>query len=187
METLTDKFTDKELLEPEKLAVETDPLFLVEGGFLTIKTKSGELVRLKLNTIQRMVLDKIKSIMKRGKAVRLWILKARQTGISTLIEAVVYAFTSQKEAVNSLVVADDIDGANYIFGMQKLFQEALDPHLKPVPKHSNEKKMEFEGLHSQILIDTSENVNAGRKYTFRSVHLSEVAYFKDLSGLMLGL
>ena len=187
METLTDKFTDKELLEAEKLAVETDPLFLVEGGFLTIKTKSGELVRLKLNTIQRMVLDKIKSIMKRGKAVRLWILKARQTGISTLIEAVVYAFTSQKEAVNSLVVADDIDGANYIFGMQKLFQEALDPHLKPVPKHSNEKKMEFEGLHSQILIDTSENVNAGRKYTFRSVHLSEVAYFKDLSGLMLGL
>ena len=44
METLTDKFTDKELLEAEKLAVETDPLFLVEGGFLTIKTKSGELV-----------------------------------------------------------------------------------------------------------------------------------------------
>ncbi|HDZ25918.1 MAG TPA: hypothetical protein ENH65_05335 [Candidatus Aminicenantes bacterium] len=154
---------------------------------MTIKTKAGELVKFKLNVIQKMVLEKIKSIQAKGKPVRLWILKARQTGISTEIQSIIYAYTSQGEATNSLVVADDIDGANYIFSMQKLFHEILEPHLKPDIKHSNEKKLEFDRIHSQILIETSENLRAGRKYTFRYVHLSEVAYFKDLKALMLGL
>jgi len=179
--------TDREILEAEKVVIEDNPFVLVEGEFLTIKTKSGDLVKFKPNTIQRKVLNKIKEIIAKNKPIRLWILKARQTGISTLIEALIYAFTSQRQATNSLVVADDIDGANYIFGMQKLYQEMLDNHLKPMPKHSNEKKLEFEGIHSQILIDTSENLNAGRKFTFRAVHLSEVAFFKDLRALMLGL
>jgi len=186
IETLTELST-KDLYEAEKLSIEKTPLFLVEGNFLTIKTKSGKITKLRLNSIQKMVLDKIKAIMDKGRPVRLWILKARQTGISTLIEAIIYAFTSQKDATNSLVVADDIDGANYIFSMQKFFQEMLDDHLKPALKHSNEKKLEFDNIHSQVLIDTSDNLNAGRKYTFRAVHLSEVAYFKDLKGLMLGL
>ncbi|KKM73263.1 hypothetical protein LCGC14_1412320, partial [marine sediment metagenome] len=177
----------KDIEQEETLIAKEKPLFIVEKEFLTIKTKAGELVKFKLNVIQKMVLAKIKDIMAKGKPVRLWILKARQTGISTLIEAIVYAYTSQGEATNSLVVADDIDGANYIFSMQKLFQEVLETHLKPEIKHSNEKKLEFEGIHSQILIETSENLRAGRKYTFRYVHLSEVAFFKDLKALMLGL
>lgn len=183
MQTLT----DKEIYESEHLLIDENPIRLIENKFLTIKTKKGELLKFTLNTVQKLVLDKIKSIMAKGKPVRLWILKARQTGISTLIEAIVYAYTSQREATNSLVIADDVDGANYIFSMQKLFQEALEDHLKPTPKHSNEKKLEFDKIHSQILIDTAENLSAGRKYTFRNVHLSEVAYFKDLKTLMLGL
>ena len=179
--------TEVELKDAEKTLVQSNPINLVEGSFLTIKTKAGELVKLKLNTVQKKVLAKIKELLAKGKPIRLWILKARQTGISTLIEALVYAFTSQNEATNSLVIADDIDGSNYIFGMQKLFQETLDAHLKPNPKHSNEKKLEFDGIHSQILIDTSDNLNAGRKFTFRFVHLSEVAFFRDLGTLMLGL
>ena len=181
------ELTAKQVLEIERDAFLIDPLLLVETEYLTIKTKAGELVKFKLNRIQQKVLAKIRSIMAKNKPVRLWILKARQTGISTLVEAIIYAFTSQRKATNSLVVADDIDGANYIFGMQKLFQETLYNHLKPQIKHSNEKKLEFEKTHSQVLIDTSDNLNAGRKFTFRTVHLSEVAYFKDLRSLMLGL
>lgn len=177
----------KELNEAERMVCEEDPFRLVEGGFLTIKTKAGEMVELSLNEVQKKVLGKVKERWLSGKPVRMWILKARQTGISTLVEALVYAFTSMKNAVNSLVVADDVDGANYIFSMQKLFHEKLGSHLKPDIKHSNEKKLEFESTHSQVLIDTAENLKAGRKYTFRAVHLSEVAYFRDLEQLMLGL
>jgi len=186
IETLA-TISDKDLFELEKLSVEKDPLFLVEGGFLTIKTKLGEIHKLKLNKVQSIVLDRIKNCFRHNKPVRLWILKARQTGISTLVEAIVYAFTSQKEATNSLVISKDIDSSNYLFGMQKMFQETLDTHLKPEIKHSNEKKLEFEKIHSQVLIDTHDNLDAGRSYTFRLVHLSECSKYRDLSELLLGI
>jgi hypothetical protein len=185
--TLLDKMSDKDLQLTEKSILMDDPLLLVEGEYLTIRTKGGELLPLKLNTVQRRLLKRIRELVALKKPIRIWCLKARQTGISTLIEAIEYAITSQREAVTSLVVADDIDGANYLFGMQKLFQEMLQEHLRPVPKHSNEKKLEFSEIHSQILIDTSDNLSAGRKFTFRFVHLSEVSRFRDLKTLMLGI
>ena len=184
---LTKPLSDQDLKKIEKFAISENPLFLVEEKYLTIKTKAGELKRLELNTVQKRLLAKIRDIERRGKPVRLWVLKARQAGISTLIEAILYADTSQREATNSLVLADDIDGANYLFGMQKLFHERLYPHLRPQIKHSNEKKLEFEHIHSQVLIDTADNLKAGRKYTFRKVHLSEVAFYRNLKILMLGL
>src|SRR3990167_1125312 len=140
-----------------------------------------------LNTVQKMVLSRIKACIAKGKPIRIWILKARQTGISTLIEAIVYAFTSQREAVNSLVISKDIDSSNYLFGMQKMFQETLEGSLKPEIRHSNEKKLEFEAIHSQVLIDTHDNLDAGRSYTFRLVHLSECSKYRDLAMLLLGI
>ena len=179
--------TEQEYKKTERDAIIQYPLFLVEDRFLTIKTKAGDMVKLELNTVQKKVLAKIKQMLKKGKPIRLWLLKARQAGISTLIEAIIYAFTSQNRATNSLVVSNDIDGANYIFSMQKLFQEKLESHLKPEIKHSNEKKLEFDSIHSQILIDTSDILKAGRSYTFRLVHLSETAFYRDLKTLMIGL
>src|SRR3990167_4774671 len=188
METLTDKFTDKELLEAEKLAVETDPLFLVEGGFLTIKTKREGVIKLKPNSVQRKFIEKVRECLKLKKPIRMLVLKARQMGISTIIEAIIYAFTSNKKGINSCVVADDLDGANYIFEMQKLFQEYLDKHLAPEITYSNEKKLSFAGINSQILIDTSENANVGRKYTFQMVHGTEAARWKkSLEEIMSGI
>lgn len=181
------ELTDIDLLKAEKAMILDDPLLLVEEGYLMIKTKAGEIVPLKMNEIQKRLMKRIRELLVLGRPIRIWILKARQTGISTLVEAIGYAIASQSKAVNSIVIADDIDGANYLFGMQKLFQETLAAHLKPEPKHSNEKKLEFEATHSQILIDTSENLSAGRKYTFRFVHLSEVSRFRDLKTLMLGI
>ena len=178
---------DSDLLKAEKSMIMDTPLFLLEEGYLTIKTKSGMLERLKLNSVQGRFLELVKRLMIEGKPVRVWVLKARQTGLSTVGMAIQYAMASQNEAVNALVVADDVDGANYLFSMQKLYHEKLGEHLKPKVKHSNEKKLEFEEIHSQILIDTSENLSAGRKYTFRLVHLSECSRFKDLKTLMLGI
>ncbi len=181
------KMTTKEIFEAEKLVSEKTPLFLVEKEFLTIKTKSGQLIHFKLNSVQVIILNKIKELLKSGKPVRLWILKARQAGVSTLIESILYAYTSQGEGINSSVISHDLDSSNYLFEMQKLYHERMDEHLKPKIKHSNEKKLEFDKIHSQILIDTADNKKAGRSYTFRMVHLSECAFFPDLQGLLTGL
>lgn len=181
------EYTDQDLLQDEAMLVKDNPLALVEKDFLTIKTKDGDLVKLHLNSVQKIVFAIISSLYGK-KPVRLLVLKARQMGVSTLIQAIVYALTSLKKAINSYVIADDIKGSNYIFEMQKLFHETLDnPFLKPKIKHSNEKKLEFSGIHSQVLIDTAENPNAGRKFTLQHVHLSEAAFFSKLNNIMLGL
>ena len=163
------------------------PFVLITDAHLTIKTKSAELKKFKLNKAQRRVLDIIVTQWNEGKIIRLLILKARQLGISTLIEAIIYAISSQQENINALIIADDADGSNYIFEMSKLYHEQCPPIFKPKEKKSNEKKLEFEGTHSQILIDTASNPSAGRKYTFRVVHLSEYAFFRKVKDLMLGL
>ena len=140
-----------------------------------------------LNKAQRFLCQKIKKLWFENRIIRLFILKARQLGCSTFIEALIYSITSQLENHNAVVIADDLDGSNYIFEMSKLYQEKIPDHLKVPTKKSNEKKVEFKDTHSQIIIDTAENKEAGRGYTYRVAHLSEYAYFRHAETLMVGL
>jgi hypothetical protein len=189
--TSTEKeYSDLDILKDEKATAQHDPFFLVEGEFLSIKTKAGELVRFKLNAAQKRVLHIIKELRRAGKPVRIWALKARQEGISTLSEAIIYAFSSQKENLNSLIMADEGDKSDYLFEMSKLYHEQLqknEPHLTPSLKKSNAKKLEFDEIHSQIIIESAENTEAARAFTYHIVHLSEVSRFRNLDAVMLGL
>jgi len=164
-----------------------DPFTLIEDGHLKIKTKAATLESFILNRAQRRFLERIKVLWVENKIIRVNVLKARQLGISTLIEGVIFALTSYTDNTNSLIIADDLDGSNYIFEMSKLYQEQMPEHLLVKEKRSNQKKLEFADIHSQILIDTSQNPDAGRKYTFRNVHLSEYAFFDNANALMDGL
>lgn len=175
------------MLLAEREKAKRDPFSLIEDGHLSIKTKAGELKTFTLNRAQRHVLNIIKTLWNENKIIRLWILKARQLGLSTLIEAIIYAMTSQRANTNSLIVADDDDGSSYIFEMSKLYHEKCSVHIKAKEKKSNEKKLEFDGIHSQILIDTARNKNAGRNYTFQLAHLSNYAYFPYPDEIMSGL
>lgn len=174
-------------IELDRLLAKSKPLDLIEDNKLTIKTKEGKLQPLTPNKAQQKILLIIKALVAKKKPIRLLILKARQLGCSTLIEAIIYAYTSQRENNNSLIVADDIDGSNYLFEISKLYQEKVPIHLKTEEKRSNEKKLEFANTHSQILIDTANHKEAGRKYTFRYVHLSEYAFFPYPEDIMLGI
>lgn len=184
------KIKDKDLIAAEKLVIDRNPLYLIQGEFLRIKTKQGELVPLKLNKPQKYILSKINKLRLEKKPVRAWILKARQLGVSTLSEAIIYALTSQQENRTSLIMADEDDKSKNLFSMSKLYQEQLEkehPVFAPKLKRSNEKALEFEDIHSKIIIETAHNVDAARSYTFVYTHLSECAFFRDLDGVMTGL
>ncbi len=191
VETLVEEkpvMTAEQIQTEEARLIGQNPFNLVRHGFLTIKTKSQGMKKLYPNTVQAKFIDTVEKLFFSGKPVRILCLKARQMGISTIIEALLYAFTSRMKGINSFVIADDLEGANYIFEMQKMYQEYLDKHLRPRVKHSNEKKLAFSGLNSQILIDTADNPNIGRKYTIQFSHLSECSrYTKPLPELLSGL
>ena len=186
----TELLNPKKILHDEKEACYVDPMVLLKLGYLKIKNKDQKLVPLQLNEVQMQLLNVIRQRRIKKKPVRVCILKGRQFGISTMSEAIIYAFTSQRPYVNSLIMADNEDGANYLFEMCKLYHEELErenPHLAPNRKVSNEKKLEFEKVRSQVIIDTAKNVDAGRKYTFHLAHLSEASRFKDFDQSLLSL
>jgi hypothetical protein len=167
-----------------------DPLALIISGQLQIKTKSGERVPLVLNACQRVVWDIIQAKRAAQQPIRLWILKFRQGGISTLCEALLYALTSQQPNRSALVMADEKDKANYIHGIAKFFHEQMRiSHVEQTPEldYSNERKLSFAALSSSMYITTAENVDAARARTVQYCHLSEAAFYRDLDAVLQAL
>jgi len=110
-------------------------------------------------------------------------------GTSTLSEAILFAFCSQRGASLGLVMADDEEGASDIFKMNEVFYEELarnHPSLTPLRSRSDERRMEFPAKRSSIRIETAKNKRAGRKYTYRYAHLTECAFYPNFSTLMAG-
>ena len=179
-----------QILVDERQACYLDPMVLLKLGYLKIKNKDQKMVPLKLNEVQLQLLKVIRDQRVKKRPVRICILKGRQFGISTMSEAIMFAFASQRPYINALIMADTDDGASYLFDMCKLYHDELQReqhHLAPIKKVSNEKKLEFAGIRSQIVIDTAKNVDAGRKYTFHLAHLSEASRFKDFDQSLLSL
>lgn len=180
----------QQILLDEKKYVQAIPFDLIDSGYMHIKTKAGELIPLNLNAPQQTLYSRICKLREQKKPIRMWILKFRQGGISTEVESILYSLTSQQENRNSLIMADEDDKSDYLFEMTKLYHEKLEehqPHLAPKKKKSNEKKLEFQKIHSQIIIATGRNVDAARAYTYQYVHLSEVAFFPHLGDVLDGL
>jgi hypothetical protein len=181
------KYSDEDILRLEQLAVEADPFYLIEKKRLWITTKDAEFQPLELNFTQKYVLGIIKKAWYSGIPVRVLILKARQEGVSTLIEAIIYVLTSVIPNMSGVIVADDKDGANHLFNMSKLYYEKMEGHLKPEIERSNRKELKFHATRSRINIHTANEPNAVRKYTFQLSHLSEFALFPYPKELMTAL
>ena len=169
--------------------MQNNPFLLIEEGNLMIKVKAGEIVALVLNKAQQHINNIVKQLWKENKPIRLIVLKARQVGSTTDFMAIIYSIVSQRHSQTAAIIADEKGKANDIFEMAKLFQERCPMHLRPNIKKSNERKLEFEGTHSQIVIDTAENKDAGRSATLRYVLLSEYAYYRkaNAEAIMLGI
>ena len=163
---------------------------------LSIKTKNQQTVLLHLNTAQSLIYNRIKKLRALGKPIRMLILKARQEGVSTLCEALIFERTARFENTNSLIVAHEPESTDAIFAMSKLFYDLLPTWAKPMRRYDNKKQMVFEnpeektrsadpGLRSRMVIATADKVKVGRGLTLHNFHGSEVAFWKNAKDLML--
>jgi hypothetical protein len=176
---------------------DADPKTFIEHC-LSIKTKNQQTVLLQLNTAQTMIHDRIKKLRALGKPIRMIILKARQEGVSTLCEALIFERTARFENTNSLIVAHEPESTDAIFAMSKLFYDLLPSWAKPMRRYDNKKQMVFEnpeektrmdnpGLRSRMVIATAEKAKVGRGLTIHNFHGSEVAFWKNAKDLMLSV
>ncbi len=128
------------------------------------------------------------------------VLKARQMGLSTLFEGLIFHDTSTNENKNSLIIAHEEPASQNLFQMSKLYYENLPDLIRPMKKYSNGKILSFEnpetdenkkqgnpGLRSKISIATAGTGEVGRSATIHNLHVSELAFFPDPKTTMLGL
>lgn len=179
--------------------LKNDPIWFIEN-FLYIRDKTANIVPFKLNKAQRIVMEHILRMRKAGKPVRIITLKARQMGLSTLYEAIIFHDTMTNENKNSLIIAHEESASSNLFQMSKLYFENIPEIIKPMKKYANGKVLSFEnptnddaekaknpGLRSKISIATAGSGEVGRSSTIHNLHASEVAFFPDAKTTMLGL
>lgn len=176
-----------------------NPKWYIEN-FLKIRDKKSQLIPFELNNAQSIVMDIIEKCEEEGKLKRFLVLKARQMGLSTLFEGLIFHDTSNNKFKNSLIVAHEEPASQNLFNMSKLFYEELPDVIRPMKKYSNGKVLAFEspendekikaknpGLRSKITIATAGAGEVGRSATYHNIHASEVAFFPNARTTMLGL
>lgn len=176
-----------------------NPKWYIEN-FLKIRDKTATIREFHLNKAQNIVMDMINKDKKAGKPLRYIVLKARQMGLSTLFEGLIFQDTANHENKNSLIIAHEEQASSNLFNMSKLYYEYLPDELKPMKKYANGKVLQFEnptpddmekaknpGLRSKISIATAGSGEVGRSATYHNIHASEVAFFPDAKTTMLGL
>ena len=174
----------------EKALIQKDPLLLAEKGYLKIKTKKMQLINAAPNPPQKRFFKLMKTLLATNQPVFVVIYKSRQWGGSTASEEIAFSITSQKENVNALIIADDVDGASYILDMAHTMQEEFEkdfPWLSPSIDRSSRREIVFDKLRSRMFIQTAQNVYAGQKYTIHILHASEAAKYPKADLLFAGL
>lgn len=155
---------------------------------LKIQDKGARLVPFKLNRAQQRLWEIVKEDLDAERPVRVYVLKARQMGFSTLIEALGYWVTSMRPNRNMLVAAHEDEAAAGLFGKSDVFHKSSPPDLRPPIRRANRNELYFAnpdplgelGLESRIVVRTANNRNLGASMTLHFLHLSEFAKYEKV-------
>ena len=154
---------------------------------LSIRTKMQTIEKFHPNWAQQELLAAVNEQYSTGKPVRVIVLKARQLGISTVAEALMFAWVMMHEQTYGLVIAHEIDASEYLLNMTKLYWETFPFKDIYTTKYVSRKELAWEETGSSIRIATAKNMRAGRSRTINAMHGSEIAFWDRPDEMMLGL
>lgn len=167
-------------MTPEMLAVRQrlrDDFAFYAAKSLKIRTKAGKVQLLVLNEAQKHFLAEVDKQLAATGMIRAVVLKGRQQGLSTVIEARLMFRTSQHEGRKALVVAHKADSTRALFDMTRRYYEELPEVLKPKTSYSSRTEIQFSLLNSAFMIATAGGEAVARGETLQYIHLSEVAFW----------
>jgi hypothetical protein len=148
--------------------------------FLKVQSKTGEIVPLVLNDVQRRCLGELTE--------RTLILKARQMGVSTLIQAEIFRrLITQPTSALTLSHSDSTT---------QLLRDIGDRYYKYLPEFSDVAKIQrtqanarvtkFDEMNSRHVVGTAGSADFGRGGSFNFFHGSEVAFWENAESIISG-
>lgn len=171
--------------------------FKYAKGNLYIKNKDASIVKFEPNIAQRALIERVIWLLENNQPVRIIVLKARQMGLSTAIEALIYWYTTTHKNITSAIIAHEEAASRNLYNMFKRYYDNSNPLFKPNRKYDTRSDLTFGlqdpdgneiGLNSVIKTATAKNTGAGRSDTIQLVHGSEVAFWEngeDLVGSLM--
>ncbi len=161
------------------------PLFA--KNFLIIHDKSGTERKFVMNRAQLYVHERLEAQYKATSKIRALILKGRQQGISTVIQARFFHKIITRRGKQAFILTHLSDATRAIFNMTKRYSENIDASLFPAPDKKNDNTLMYNGLGSGYRVGTAGSVEVGRGMTNQYLHLSEYAFYKDAAKIGMGL
>lgn len=153
------------------------PLFA--ETFLNIRTKSGAIKKFELNRAQEYLHQRLEDQLKETGKVRALVLKGRQQGVSTYIQARFFHKVITQRGKKAFILTHEAEATKNLFDMTKRYYDSLPDGLAPKSDASNAKELSFKALDSGYSVGTAGNKAVGRSQTIQLMHASEAAYYPN--------
>lgn len=156
---------------------------------LKVLTKERGTARLGdvINHAQETVITECERQLYEYGQIRIIVLKARQMGLSTIIEAVIFVLSMLFKDFQSLIISHEAESAQHILGMTKRYWTTYPFRRFHDEQYNGRTQLAWSDLGSNIVVATARNVGAGRSKTLHAMHASEVAFWDNPVELITGL
>lgn len=176
---------DKNLLDLHN-KLNNDLEFFAVKAPLLIKPKVGGDIPLSLNPAQKILHKALEKQKKEKGWVRALVLKGRQQGVSTYVNARFYHLT-RLGGVNTFILSHEAKTTDKLFKMVKRFHEGVHESLRPHASTSNRNELAFNGISSEYFVGTAGNKNTGRGGTVQLFHGSEAHFWDNTDDIQSGV
>lgn len=152
--------------------------------FVKIRDKDANIVPLILNTAQRRLLALVLKLERQNVPIRVVILKARQMGFSTLVQAMFYERVMRRSDMRALIIAHRKDTSELLL---KMARTMLRKHEKPSGdtwdfgmESKRMSKLRWKSpTQCEIEVTSAEVAEPGHGDTCQMVHMSETSRWND--------
>lgn len=158
---------------------------------LSILTKEGDIQPFRPNWAQSIILEEFHLALQSGTPLRNIVLKARQLGVSTVIEAYIYVMSFVIPNQRAAVIADQAPNSAHLLSMTDLYWET-DPYRSLyTTKYQARNVLHWVAdslpSNSSVQTMTAGSKQAGRSRTLHQLHCSELGFWLEPDLVMTGL
>jgi hypothetical protein len=167
-----------ERIELVRAAAARNPEKFIQNKFRIPCDEDGTLVPFNFRFGQRQAFEIYKEELKSGKPIRVWFLKSRRIGFTSVFAAdnLVDVWARDNRRVG--IVAHNDDRARRILAMCKMFYKQLDPAYQFGLSKDATAGLKFAHHDSELVIGTCKFPDKIRGDGLHRAHLSEAAFYK---------
>ncbi len=154
---------------------------------LNVRTKQGAIVVLRLNAAQKHIHECLERQLQETGRVRAVIVKGRQQGVSTYVQARFYWKLTHAQGLRAFILTHLDAATRNLYQIVRRFYDYCPLPVRPHASRANSRELAFDRLDSDYHVGTARTGGVGRSNTVQLFHGSEVAYWTHAADHMAGI